>query len=298
MFDLSRARRVALLLLLAASTCVAGATYMGCSAQPPHVPREYPRVPPPPGRLENSGSFLMQNLRVRNMNILSLQIDRATFEARVADCVANGDDTMALFLTNNGDGAPPVTSFYVDDVYGAAVDHDKADEMRERILHCRAQGMRLHFWVWADDSGFQEFPMDLHREHLSRCVEMFDEYADAWCVGLELDEWLRDPSKIRELTGALQDITVRPVGVHFTRLSKWEWTIKARADLLFGQYGFGLSAEEIRAATAEVIENLEGRAHYWAWEYHKSAESAEAKALGDAAMSVDGCLGTGCGRGH
>jgi len=276
---------VALVALLTSSAC----------ETEPHVPVPYPKREPPPGRLENSASFLMDELRIRNMNILSWQIDRAEFDARVEACIEQGDDTIAFFLTNRGDGHPPKTSFYAGDEYGGPVDDDRAAEMSARIRHAIERGLRIHLWVWADDSGFQGFSDDLHREHLSRCVEQFDELADAWCVGLELDEWL-DRSRIHRLTADLKDITDKPVGVHFTRLKKWNWTIGARADILFGQYGFGKTADEIRSMTEDVVRKLDGRAQYWAWEYHKSAESDEAKALGDAAKSVPGCLGTGCGR--
>jgi hypothetical protein len=273
---------------------VAVAGSAGCDTER-HVPVPYPKISPPEGRLENSASFLMDDLKIRNMNILSLQIDRARFESHVDACIANGDDTIAFFVTNKGDGKPPITSFYENDAYGSAVDHDKVDEMLARIRLARDRDLRVHLWVWADDSRFQEFSDDTHREHLSRCVEMFDELADAWCVGLELDEWL-DKGRIRRLTRDLKDITEKPVGVHFTRLKKWSWTIDAGADLLFGQYGFGKTAEEIGRMTEDVVRKLDGRAHYWAWEYHKSAETDEAKTLGDAAIAVSGCIGTGCGR--
>jgi hypothetical protein len=249
-----------------------------------------------PGRLPNSASFLMDEAETRIMNLLSEELDEGAFRLGVESCVEAGDDTIALYLTNRGDGRPPVTSFYLADQYGGVVDEKKVGRMRERIEHCRSRGLKVHLWVWADDSGFGDVDDVVHEAHLDRCVEHFDDLAEAWCVGLELDEVFRDRDRIARLTAALKSRTDRPVGVHFTRLDKWKWAVASGADVFFGQYGFGHTPEEIREMTEDVIRRLDGRVEFWAWEYHLSSRSPEAKALGDAAIRVGGVRGTGNGR--
>ena len=287
----SRGTLIVLLLLVAvgvAPACDRGAS--GDAAPPPPLPETFP------GRLPNAASFLMDGADVRIMNILSAELDEATFRARVEACVDNRDDTIALFLTNRGDGTPPVTSFYRDAEYGGEVDPERVAAMRARIEHCIERQLNVHLWVWADDSGFGRVDDGVHEAHLRRCVELFDDLASAWCVGLELDEVFGDRDHVVRLTRALAPLTTRPVGVHFTNLEHWEWALDAGADILFGQYGFGHDPDRIRRDTEKVLRRLDGRAEFWAWEYHLSSRSDEAKALGDAAISVPGCRGTGNGR--
>ncbi|MCA9754029.1 MAG: hypothetical protein KC591_17655, partial [Gemmatimonadetes bacterium] len=143
---------------------------------------------------------------------------------------------------------------------------------------------------------FGAVPDSVNVAHLARCVELFDDLADAWCVGLELDEVFGTAERVSALTHELETRTERPVGVHFTALDRWDWAVDSGADLWFGQYGFGLSPEKIRRLTEQTIVRLDGRIGFWAFEYHLSSTSADAKALGDAAISVPGCLGTGNGR--
>jgi hypothetical protein len=270
---------------------------VGCGGEPARDAAPSPPLPETfPGRLPNAASFLMDEAEIRIMNGLSAGLDEAEFRARVQACVDNRDDTIALYLTNRGDGVPPVTSFYVDDEYGGAVDPARVAAMRARIEHCRERSLNVHLWIWADDSGFGNVDDETHERHLRRCVELFDDLAAVWCVGLELDEVFGNRDRVAGLTAALRELTSRPVGVHFTSLDRWEWAVDAGADILFGQYGFGHDADRIRRDTEKVLRRLDGRVEFWAWEYHLSSRSAEAKALGDAAISVPGCRGTGNGR--
>ncbi len=238
----------------------------------------------------------MDGADIRIMNMLSADLDETTFRERVAACVANRDDTIALFLTNRGDGVPAVTSFYVESEYGGEVDPARVAAMRARLAYCRDQHLDVHLWIWADDSAFGNVDDEIHERHLARCVELFDDLATVWCVGLELNEVFGDRDRIIGLTAALKSLTSRPVGVHFTTLGQWKWAVAAGADILFGQFGFGHDADRIRRDTEKTIARLDGRVEFWAWEYHLSSRSPEAKALGDAAIAVPGCQGTGNGR--
>ncbi len=292
-----RSALAALAILAIGSALALAGGPSGCgddiSAEPP-PPEPLPETPPE--RLPNSASFLMDEADIRIMNILSTDLDEATFRERVEACVTNRDDTIALYLTNRGDGLPAVTSFYVDDEYGGEVDPARVAAMRARIEHCRSRHLDVHLWIWSDDSGFGSVPDEIHEQHLAQCVTRFDDVVTKWCVGLELDEVFGTEDRVVHLATALRRLTSRPVGVHFTNLGRWEWAVAAEADVLFGQYGFGHDPDRIRRDTEKVLEDLDGRVEFWAWEYHLSSRSPEARELGDAAISVPGCRGTGNGR--
>ena len=280
---------------LVALACLALFVTAGCEDDSPLPPAD-PLPDTAAGRLPNSASFLMDGADIRIMNGLSLQLSDEDFTEQVGWCVDNRDDTIALYVTNRGDGTPPVTSFYVDDEYGGTVDPAKVAAMRARIEECRANELKVHLWVWSDDSGFGGVDDETHRRHLDHCIEHFDDLADVWCTGLELDEVFGDKGRVTGLTAALDERTDRPVAVHFTRLDRWDWAVESGADIWFGQYGFGHSPDKIRDDTFRALKRLDGRMEFWAFEYHLSSRSAEAKALGDAAISVPGCMGTGNGR--
>lgn len=268
---------------------------------------------PEPGGMAGAGArlgdhqaaFLLDEGRTRCMNVLSCQMPEATFHDIVARC--EGWNTVwYVFLANRGDGTPPVTSFYVDDEHGGEVDPEKAALFRRRMAYLRAQGFRVVPWFFPDDSpAITGKDLATQKRYLSQAVAQFgDLFATDVCLGLELDEYwdadwpagATDRAPIPALTEHLRDLLPGTrIGHHHTRLALWRAAIRGGADVLYGQYGFGLDEHQIRDATRAILADLDGRIHFVAAEYHLSSDSAAARALGRAADDA-GAEGTGNGR--
>ena len=90
-------------------------------------------------------------------------------------------------------------------------------------------------------------------------------------------------------------LTDKRVGVHLGANS-WEAAISWGADVLYYQYGFGQTPAQCQAETIDVIGKLAGRCAFVAAEYHKSSDSAAARAIGAAVAQIPNVEGTGNGR--
>jgi len=242
---------------------------------------------------KHKASFLMDNAATRMMNILSPNLPRDSFKAQVDRCKANGDNFLYLYLMDEKDGGWTPFSFYVGNKIGTVVDKDKLSEMIWRAEYARKKKLGIVFWLRADDSpNFNKTPVDLQKKYQKDAVESFDKYASAYIVGLEADEYMN--AATAEMYAAhLKGLTKRHIGVHQTT-GKCDFALQPSIGSIWYQFGFGKSAGQIQSETALVKVKMCGKPVFAA-EYHKSSDSAEAKALGDAAMR-GGASGTGNGR--
>jgi hypothetical protein len=237
-------------------------------------------------------SFLFDGASTRVMNILSRNATREHFEAIVNRCVANGDNTIYLYLSNQGDGEPHPTSFYRDDVFGGDVDLLQVAEMRYRLDYARRQGLAVVAWFFADDSGgISGASLETKKRYMREAVELFNNRIASYVIALEGDEHMR--SSVAPLAVWLDGLTTKPIGNH--QLSgKYDLSASIpQIDLHYHQYGFGKTAAQIRAATIEIIAAV-GKPVI-ACEYSLNSDSPDAWLLGDAAIGA-GAIGTGNGR--
>jgi hypothetical protein len=241
---------------------------------------------------DQRASFLFDGASTRVMNILSRNASREHFEAVVSRCVANGDNTIYLYLSNQGDGEPRPTSFYRDDVFGGEIDLLRVAEMRSRLDYAWRQGLAVVAWLFADDSGsISRASLETKKRYIRDAVELFNNRIASYVIALEGDEHMR--SSIGPLAVWLDELTTKPIGNH--QLSgKYDLSASIpQIDLHYHQYGFGKTAAQIRAATTALIAAVEKP--FIACEYSLDSDSPDAWLLGDAAISA-GAVGTGNGR--
>jgi len=237
---------------------------------------------------DHRASFLFDNATTRCMNILSAGVSEQHFRNVVARCRGNGDTLMYVFLANYGDG-PGVTDFYAG-AFGGEIDKHEVKAIRKRMQYILDEGLRIVGVMTADDSRpIKQASFPARLRHVQHCIKQFGDLCCAWWIGLELDEYTAQ-HEVRALVFEAKSRTKRSVGVHWSPRK----TDPCGADTLYYQHGFGLSPARVESETRGVVERLPGT-RVIAAEYHKSSDTQDAKALGQAAMR-GGAKGTGNGR--
>ena len=241
-------------------------------------------------------SFLFDNAVTRGMNMLSYNTTDAIATSMMNRQKKNGDDTVWLYFSNQADGQPVPTTMYKA-LFGGEVSTDRIASMIKRVSMYRANGFKVVAWLTADDSdSISNASLATHKKYIGEVIKYFDHVIDAYCVGLEMNEPSDNRKNMaKDLITYCKSLTKKDVGVHLMK-GTWSEAIQWGADTLYYQTGFGKSADQVKAECASVISALAGRCKFVLSEYHKSSDSAEAKAIGQAAMTVPGCLGTGNGR--
>ena len=259
----------------------------------PDTDRVEPVVRHVPPLIGHRASFLFDDAKTRVMNILSPRCDLATFKTIVERCIRNGDDYVYLYFRNYGDGPWGPFSFYQSHRIGGDMHTAVLESMRTRLNILRDRNLGIVAWLRSDDSRmFNSISMDAELKYQVDVVRHFDEYVSAYVLGLELDEYMKG-STVAGLAAHLNTITQKHIGTHQTS-GKYEYARLANVDGCWFQYGFGRTPAQIRAMTNATLGVLSGKPVF-ATEYHKSSDSAQARALGDAALSA-GASGTGNGR--
>lgn len=244
---------------------------------------------------EHRASFLFDGARTRAMNILSPRCSEGDFEKVLQRMQANGDTVAYLFVANEGDGDWAGYSPFGSHGLSGDIDEKTVRLMKARLAKVKAAGLDPILWLRADDSdGFNGLSLERQKRYQAEAQRLFDDDCRSWVLGLELDEYFTQ-EQIRELCSQLKGLTSKKVGVHFTSLGKVDQAMASGADQFYGQYGFDRSPSEIESATRQVVKQLNDKMEFIAAEYHKSADSDEARALGQAALR-GGARGTGNGR--
>ena len=270
----------------------------GCITLPPLPPGDPPPPPMPPAAEvprpnQQRASFLFDNAGTRAMNILA-EGEYDEWREQIMDRQErNGDNTAWVFLANSGDGAPVPTTLYSDH-YGGTVDPDRRQAVREILREYRRRGVYVVGWLTADDSRDQSSASrSQHLAHVQTCVEQLGDLVGEWCVGLEMNE---DGRKAHAAAMIAHGKALDPEaqwGVHLTT-GHWKEAIDWGADVLYYQFGWCGHADCVRQAR-EVIPRLGSSIEFIGAEYNRSSDSAEAKATGQALLSVPGVKGVGNG---
>lgn len=245
------------------------------AAQPPVEPPA-----PPASASVHATTFLRNGAKVTSHVLMSPKLSDDDRRELIEFNKASGYGVFYLYFANEGD-------------YGrrsVAYDPGQKAAWRKWLGAIRASGARVIVWMCADDSGglakltLAQWEARVKQFHAD-CGDLVNE----WVTGLECDErW--SASFTTQLTAMLKRVTGRPVGVHTTGMSSIHYA--SGADLFYLQTGFGKSPSQVAALVKEARSKFSGKVI--AAEYHKSGETAEAKAIGDAAIAA-GAVGVGNG---
>lgn len=254
--------------------------------------------------------FLYNNASLRMMNILSPAISRDAFKGFVNQMKNDGADMCYLYLINERDGGWTPYSFYNGNQIGGSINEGVLNEMKARCEYIRDKDMGIILWLRPDDSPnfvrvleggeepesapglrFSTASVASQEQYQRDAIKHFGKYASGIVVGLELDEYY-DAGTVNHYANQLQGLTKLPIGTH-QKPDKSSFATLPTVDHCYFQYGFGKSTSHVKAMT-EAIRRAVGKPVI-ASEYHKSSNSPQARALGDAAMA-GGAYGTGNGR--
>lgn len=244
-------------------------------------------------KTKHKASFLFDNAGTRVMNILAHNVSNDTFNATLSRCIQNGDDTIYLYVGyNNGDG-PGVTSFYVNDKFGGALDSNKMKLMLSRLKAVEKKGLYIVGWIFADDNGSKVPFKDTAA--LKACAleaaSQFGKYVSEYVIALEADEYLSS-AQVETLCAAVKKASGKSCGVH-QKPGRYDLGSLPSVGKMYLQYGFGKDESYVDSLTKAALAAT-GKPVIAA-EYHKSSDSAAAKSLGLAAIAA-GASGTGNGR--
>ncbi len=215
----------------------------------------------------------------------------------------NGANAIYLYTANGGDGAWEFT-LYKDNV-GGELDPAKVASFTARVEEAwKVYGLALVPWLHSDDANRIKInvkDLEAQKRYITDMVRLYDQYAIAYCLGLEVDEY-SDKDFTGKLLAHFKTQTHKPVGIHMTNTKKPDWIRDTKADGLFAQYGVNVNTEDgstktpaqVEQMTRDCLRQLNGK---WivATEYALDASKPHAKSLGDAGMKGGACA-TGCGR--
>jgi hypothetical protein len=253
-----------------------------------------PPNPTPTDLFPQRASFLFDNAGTRGMNALSYNASDSWVSNVLSRQKANGDTTVWIFFSNEKDGSPVPTTMYKG-LFGGELSDERVALFRKRLKAYRDAGFKIVAWMTADDSKtIANASLETHKQFVVDVHKKCGDLIDAYCVGLEMNEDARK-TKAKALIAHTKAVTGKDTGVHLLSGSYKE-ALDWGADTLYYQTGFGKSAAQVKAECVSVISKLGGKCKFVLSEYHKSSDSNEAREIGKAAMTVNGCLGTGNGR--
>jgi len=222
------------------------------------------------------------------MNTLSHKHSKSSRQRIWARCRRNGDNAIYLYASNVGDDK----RYPVNTKLSLAVVRTWVPLLKQ----LNAMGLRPIIWFFADDSkSISTLPTARLTNYVRQTISIIDPYVIGYVPALEANEHMGF-AKTKAISNAIRASGSKPIGIHTTRdLEKNPKQLRAWASLgqeWFHQYGFDQKPAQI-AAESRQVRQLLGRP-FVAAEYHKSATTAGARALGDAALS-GGAHSTGNG---
>lgn len=240
-----------------------------------------PAPPAPTGKVyPHATTFLRRNASISSHVLMSDKLTDAKRQEIIDYNKAQGYGVLYVYCANEGDY----------DKQGVSYDRSKRELWRKWLGKVIESGSRVIMWGCADDSN--NLAKRTHSEWRAYWGMVHADVGDLvseWVTGLECDErW--SAGETQALTRLLKEITGKPVGVHTTGLSKIGHA--AGADKFYLQ-DTSRNAAKVSAAVRSAKKQFGGTVI--AAELHLSGDTAEARALGDAAIDAgaDG-VGTGC----
>ena len=241
----------------------------------------------------HNATFLGANASVRYMNILSPVLSYNGFKDHVGQMKHMGANYVYVYTANQGDGSYVPFSLYHGHQIGGDLNGGVVDEVLKRLKYLQKEGFGVVIWLRSDDTRWwDQYGVAQQEKYQSDVVKLYDDYAQAYVIGLEADEYF-SAGEVNHYAAHMQSITKKPILTH-QRPGRWDHATSAYVDGAGIQYGFGKSGGEVQHITATAKAQLGGKPVYGV-EYHKSSESNEARVLGDHVMAGGGS-GTGNNR--
>ena len=247
--------------------------------------------------------FLLDDAKIRVMNKLSVNANGDDYTALLKQLKDFGFNQILLSLCNQGDGGPVPTTFYRDAWFGD-VDPAKVAMMRERIIEAKAAGFAVELWGPLDDSPALAAANPEQLKGLyDAMVTNFNDLADSWCVGLEIDEWgkkwwngLWHKPDMTTIQGCVEILkaTGKPTAIHLTSYKEIDLALQSGADTFNAQFGWQKSVKDMTQAMAWINER-KGNLRIVATEFNRDSITPLATALATEAMRC-GAVGTQTGR--
>ena len=237
-------------------------------------------------------NFLWNNAHVTSHTLLSPKVPYAQKEWVLHTLKSAGANSINLYLLNQGDyGGEIVCPYRKDRWFSPELDLERLAQWDDAVRCCVAMGLHPIFWLAADDSPVIKDAWKNKRQDVANIymylARRFDQYALAWCIGLECNEWAN--RELTEFYGSIVAASVQhPVGVHQTS-GRWDYAKAPCFYFAMLQYGFGsknhtAKASDVAAMTRKCIR--ETGKPVIACEYSRYGDSKEAKAAGQAAIEA------------
>lgn len=238
-------------------------------------------------------NFLWNNAHVTSHTLLSPKVSYAQKEWVLHTLKNAGANCVNIYLLNQGDyGGQTVCPYKNDKWFSPELDLARLAYWEQAAMVCIGLGLHPIFWLFADNSptiasAWRNRKQDVANIIMYLCAR-FDRYALAWCLGLEVDEWCKDPD-LAEFYGRILAASVRhPCGCHQTT-GRWDYSKAPWAYFAMVQYGFGsknhtAKASDVAAMTRKCIREL-GKPVI-ACEYSRYGDSSQARAAGQAAIAA------------
>ena len=206
-----------------------------------------------------------------------------------ANCLAalnaRGYKHIFIYAVNEGDYGGPAFDYYT-----------QTSAYRGFLTEIRNAGIQPIVWLNPDDA-----PTNAARSEsalnarMDAFIPAVDDLVSSYVLGLELDEYWTY-AKVHTLGTHLNTLTTKPIGVH-ERPNKWDYAIGQTAawvDIMYLQYGFGLTVSDITTITQNAVAALGGRPVIAAEYNDINSPESQGKTLGDAAIAA-GAIGFGNG---
>lgn len=256
---------------------------------------------PAPSKL--IASFLFDGAKERGMNLLGMS--ESHWKEVVDRMIANGSNTFYILTQNEADGGNAGFSLFKGNDIGGQKNADmvhKLDKIIEYIRD-RKKNSWIELWLRTDDSpNFNRVSPDRQKKAQDMVVNLYDGRVDSYCLGLELNEYMKGDDGEKQMMDYLRHLrnrTDKMLCVHFTsgpEVDKANRVLSAIGGLrgFHAQWSLGKTPAQIKASVQNGKTRLSSGIKYFANEYHQSNDTAESRALGDAALE-GGADGVGGG---
>lgn len=254
-----------------------------------------PSVPPASSGFwrELNSNFLWNNAKGTTHVFLSQKISEVERSHIIRKTAEEGYRAANIYLLNSGDYQGRSVSPFKGEFFGE-ISNEIIRTWHERIRAAIDDGVWPAFWFFSDDSkpiaeAFKSAAgIGQIKKFIRRMVEDFDQYALAYVLGLEVNEWCKDSGAIAEIGAFLKSLTVKPCGIHQTT-GRWDLVKQPWCDFGVIQCGFG---SRNNTAPISTVSQMVKKARketgkiIICGEYSRYGDSDEAKRAGDAALDA------------
>ena len=152
-------------------------------------------------------------------------------------------------------------------------------------------GIKPVVWLTSDTGSWKDQSMTAIKTNLSSIIPQIDDLVNSYCMGIEIEEYWTE-AEADQIGNHLESLTDKPIAVHQRAGVSSYCSGNSYCDYMIFQYGFGLTAAQIKTMTTNIISRL-GKPVV-AGEYNLQGTEALSISLGNAAVSV-GASGFGNG---